>query len=171
MRMTEDDAWKFLEETAEKTMQWEEFNEKSLTPTSKGNIYSIENSIASEAKIVALMRRIEALEVKRTPPQLDHINQLSAPSCFNCTLQLMCWKISRCYQIHSRATKINWMLHFNAKWMIHLPQLTIRGGGIILISRETRGHIKEGPSPTLIRLVVHNFLGPMQANSKILKLL
>ena len=31
MRMTNDDAWMFLEEMAEKTMQWEGFSEKSST--------------------------------------------------------------------------------------------------------------------------------------------
>jgi len=52
------------------TMQWEGFNVKSLTttPTSKGGIHSIENSIVAEAKMAALIRRIQALEVKGTPP-------------------------------------------------------------------------------------------------------
>ena len=67
-------------------MQGEGFNDKSLTitPTSRSDIHSIENSVVVKAKIAALMRRIEALKVKRTPPQLDHVNQISAPSCFNC---------------------------------------------------------------------------------------
>ena len=74
----------FLEKMTEKTMQWEGFNDKlSTTFKSKGNIYSIENSIAAEANIGALTRRIEDLEVKRTPLQLDYVNQISAPSCFN----------------------------------------------------------------------------------------
>ena len=61
-------------------------NEKSSTkgPTSKGDIHSIERSIAVEAKIAALMGRIEALEGKRMTPHLNYVNQISAPSCFNC---------------------------------------------------------------------------------------
>ena len=60
-----------LEEMAEKTMQWEGFNEKppttnSTTP-SRSVVHSIENSIAAEAKMVALMKRIEMLESKGSP--------------------------------------------------------------------------------------------------------
>ena len=40
------------------------FNNNS---TLSGDVHSIENSIAAEAKVAALMRRIEALELKRTP--------------------------------------------------------------------------------------------------------
>jgi len=55
MRITEDDAWKFLKEMAEKTMQWKRINEKSsTTPILKGDIHSIENFIAAEAKMAAL---------------------------------------------------------------------------------------------------------------------
>ena len=77
MRMTENDAWRFFEEMAEKGMQWEGFSKKLLTTTSsttsKSGMHLIENSIAAEAKMVALMRRIKALEIKGTSPQLDHI--------------------------------------------------------------------------------------------------
>ena len=71
---------------AEKTMRWERFTERSsiITPTLRGDIYSIESSIIVEVKVVAFMRRIEALELKRTPAQLDHINQIFAPSYINC---------------------------------------------------------------------------------------
>jgi len=43
-------------------------------------MHSIENSIAAEAKMVALMRRTEAHDVKGTSPQIDQVNQISAPS-------------------------------------------------------------------------------------------
>ena len=67
-------------------MQWEGFTERSslITPTLMGDVHSIENSSAAEAKVAALMRRIEALELKRTPAQLDYINQIFTPSCYNC---------------------------------------------------------------------------------------
>ena len=85
MMMTEDDARKFVKDIAEKNMQGEGFTERSsiITPTLMGDVYSIENSITAEAKVAALMRRIEALELKRTLAQLDHINQIFTPSCFN----------------------------------------------------------------------------------------
>ena len=45
IRKIEEDAWKFLEEMVEKTMQLEGFNEKpsTIASTSKGGIHSIEN--------------------------------------------------------------------------------------------------------------------------------
>ena len=67
---------------AEKTKQWEGFTERSsiITPKLRGDVHSIENSSAAEAK----MRRIEALELKRTHAQLDHINKIFTPSCYSC---------------------------------------------------------------------------------------
>ena len=67
----------------EKTMQSEGFTEKSsiITHKLRDGVHSIENSSTAEAKVVALMRRIEALELKRTLAQLDHINQIFTPSC------------------------------------------------------------------------------------------
>ena len=69
MRMTKDDTWKFLEEMVEKTLHWEGLNKKvsTTTPTTKGGVHSIVNFIAAEAKIAALMRIIEVLEIKRIP--------------------------------------------------------------------------------------------------------
>jgi len=54
------------ERAFKKTMHWKSFNEKpsTLNPTLKGGIHSIETFKAAEAKIVALMCRIEALKVK-----------------------------------------------------------------------------------------------------------
>ena len=55
----------------EKTMQWEGFNEMpptiNSTTTSRSGVHLIENSIAAEAKMAALMRRIEILKSKGTP--------------------------------------------------------------------------------------------------------
>jgi len=88
MRMTDDIAWIFFEEMTEKIMQWEGFNEKppttNSTTTLRSGIHSIENSIATEAKMATLMRRIEVLESKGTPQQFDQVNQTFVPNCFNC---------------------------------------------------------------------------------------
>ena len=43
-------------------MQWETFTEKP--PTHKSGMHTIYNSIAAEAKITALVRKIEDLEMK-----------------------------------------------------------------------------------------------------------
>ena len=47
MMMTEDDALKFVEDMAEKSMQGEGFTERSsiITPTLRGDVHSIENSM------------------------------------------------------------------------------------------------------------------------------
>jgi hypothetical protein len=86
MGMTDESAWQFLEEIAEKTMQWEGFREKasSTTLATKGGIHHIDTSIIVEAKIVALARKVEELEVKTTTPRPEQVNQLSQPGYFNC---------------------------------------------------------------------------------------
>jgi len=97
MRKTEEEAFEFLEELPEKTMQWESFNEKlsTLNLTLKGGIYSTETSIAVETKIVDLMRRIEALEVKGHS-YVNQVNQIFTSSCLNVKLQIMCWRNIPC---------------------------------------------------------------------------
>ena len=78
-------------------MQWESFNEKPLTSntTSKGGIHSIKISIAVEAKIAALMHRIEALEVKG-PFYVNQVNQFSHPTFSTVELQIMYWRNDSC---------------------------------------------------------------------------
>ena len=85
MAMTEESAWEFLEKLANKTMQWEGFREKvASTNSMKGGINQIETSIALEANITALARKVEDLEVKHNNPPHAQINQLSQSGCFNC---------------------------------------------------------------------------------------
>ena len=71
------DAWTFLEELAEKTNQWENFNDKP----SKGEINSIANSIA-ESKLSAAIKRIEILE--KQPHSNTNTNHIPESCCFNC---------------------------------------------------------------------------------------
>ena len=75
MKKNEDEAWEFLGDLAEKTMQWESTNDQLIDkPTpSKGGIHSIESSIATEAKYNTLARRLEALEMK----EKAQVNQVS----------------------------------------------------------------------------------------------
>jgi hypothetical protein len=83
LKKSDEDAWKFLEELSEKTMQWETFTEKPTTaPAHKSGMHTIENSIAAEAKIVVLMRRLEALEVKE--PATSQTQQIQSPTCNHC---------------------------------------------------------------------------------------
>jgi len=99
---------KILRRDSEKDNAVEGFEEKiSTTPTSKESVHSIDKSIAAEANMAALMRRIEAFEVKGTPPQLDHAIRSLHRAIQTVTLQLMCWKIAHYSLIHWRAAKIN----------------------------------------------------------------
>ncbi|KAK1265662.1 hypothetical protein QJS04_geneDACA014972 [Acorus gramineus] len=70
----ETEAWAFLEEVAEKSMQWETIREPEKLMPSKGGIHSIDSSFESEAKFASLIRRVEALEMK---PNHDSVNQVS----------------------------------------------------------------------------------------------
>ena len=85
MNMTDEDAWNFLEEMAEKTMQWEGFREKAMSAitTEKGGLHQVETSIAAEAKFVALARRVKELEEKRKTVKHEQVNQVSQRCCFN----------------------------------------------------------------------------------------
>ena len=55
LMMTDADAWKFLEDLAEKTMQWEGFNKKLAMSTAKAGIHAVDTSIAQEAKLSAVI--------------------------------------------------------------------------------------------------------------------
>ncbi|XXG53381.1 hypothetical protein AAC387_Pa03g1479 [Persea americana] len=66
---TADEAWTFLEETAENTLQWAPIKREPITPTiiEKGGMFKVEPKIEAEAKLATLMRRIEALELNQKP--------------------------------------------------------------------------------------------------------
>ena len=67
MQKDENQGWDLFEDLAEKTLQWESASEKSRNSQSIASrrcFLSLESSIATEAKIATLMRRIEALETK-----------------------------------------------------------------------------------------------------------
>ena len=64
MRKDENQGWDLFEDLAEKPLQWESTSEKprnSQPIASKVGLLSLESSIAMEAKIATLMRRIKAL--------------------------------------------------------------------------------------------------------------
>ena len=83
LKKSDEDAWNFLEELSEKTMQWETFTEKPIsTPTNKNGMHTLENSIAAEAKMTVVMRRLDALEIKE--PDTNQVKQISSPTCNHC---------------------------------------------------------------------------------------
>ena len=62
LKKDEKQGWDLFEALAEKIIQWESCPEKHNPTTSKTGMHSIESSIAAEAKITQLMKRIELLE-------------------------------------------------------------------------------------------------------------
>ena len=88
MQKDENQGWDLFEDLAEKTLQWEPASEKprnSQSIASRGGLLSLESSIAAEAKIATLMRRIEALETKE-PANVNQINPppFHNPDCSYC---------------------------------------------------------------------------------------
>ena len=71
MQKNENEGWDLFENLAEKTIQWESTNENSRNSNSislKGGLHSIEFSIAAEARIANLARRLKVLETKEPVP-------------------------------------------------------------------------------------------------------
>ena len=74
------EVWKFLEDLAEKNLQWEITREPDrLTPLREG-VYQVQPSLAEEAKFASLIRRIEALELKGH----TQVNQVATTTCNGC---------------------------------------------------------------------------------------
>ena len=67
LKMNEDVGWLLYEDLADQTIQWEPTPKKFRTndpSSSKGGAHSIEANKAMEAKLAAVMRRLEALKTK-----------------------------------------------------------------------------------------------------------
>ena len=85
LQKDENQGWNLFEDLAEKTLQWEPTSENprnSQSMTSKGGLLFLESFITAEAKIVTLMRKIDALETKE-PAKVNQINppQMHNPGC------------------------------------------------------------------------------------------
>ena len=88
LQKDENEEWDLYENLAEKTIQWEPTSETSRNPnsiSSKGGLHSIESSIANEAKLANIARRLEALETKEPSP-VNQVspNQFPTPGCTYC---------------------------------------------------------------------------------------
>ena len=96
MNKTDEAAWTFLEELSEKTMQWESFDTSknaTVTPAaptlaSRSGLHVVDASIATEARLAAVLRRIEDLEEKGASQvestRIKPANQASTSGCGFC---------------------------------------------------------------------------------------
>ena len=79
LQKDENKRWNLYENLPKTTIQWEPTNENSRNSnsissiSSKGDLHSIQSSIAAGAKIVTIMRRLEALKTREPVP----VNQVS----------------------------------------------------------------------------------------------
>ena len=84
MEKDEDQGWEFFEDLAEKTMLWESTREpqksnESSSSSSKG-LHSIGNSVATDAKLATLTRRLEALETSKPLSSLSMYPNYNFPN-------------------------------------------------------------------------------------------
>jgi len=88
LQKNENEGWDLYEILAEKTIQWEPTNENSMNSksmSSKGGLHLIESSIAAEARITKLARRLKVLEAKK-PVSVNQVslNQFLTPGSTYC---------------------------------------------------------------------------------------
>ena len=105
LQKDENKGWDLYENLAEKTIQWEPTSETSRNSnsiSSKGGFYSIELSIANEAKLANLARRLEALETNEPSP-VNQVspNQFSTPGCTYCQAMIMCLRSVLCFKFNN----------------------------------------------------------------------
>jgi len=79
LKKDENQGWDLFEVLAEKIIQWESYPKKTDPATSRTGIHSIKSSIAAEAKITQLMRRLELLEAR----ELNSVNQVNPTPVIN----------------------------------------------------------------------------------------
>ena len=75
------EAWQFLEDLAKKNLQWEMTRKLERSTLLRDGIHQIQAFLAVEAKIATLTRRLENLELQRSPI----MDQVSTPMCNGCS--------------------------------------------------------------------------------------
>jgi len=123
--------WSF----SRKTIQWEPCPEKTNPTTFRTGMHSIESSIAAEAEITQLMRRLELLEV-REPNSMNQVNPMHVTTlgCTYCHALTHLFECPICraqqmfpenmnavyarpnYNPYSKTYNTGWRNHLNFSW-------------------------------------------------------
>jgi len=112
LKKDEDQGWDLYEALSEKIIQWESYPEKTNPTTSRTGMHSIVSSIAAEAKITQLMRRLELLEA-RDPSSVNQVNPTQVISS-GCTY---CHTLTHLYDNpYSKTYNPRWRNHPNFSW-------------------------------------------------------
>ncbi|XP_074336127.1 uncharacterized protein LOC141673290 [Apium graveolens] len=80
MDKNEEEAWQFFEELAEKTMLWESTREPNPEPERSKGLHVVGISIATEAKLATLTKRLEVLETNNVSSQFFICANCSSPN-------------------------------------------------------------------------------------------
>jgi len=124
------DAWEFLEDLAEKTMQWETTWDDSLSSRiARGGLHFVSDVSHLESKVAALENMLKGLT-----PQMTQLSQTATASCSHC--QALDHSLSACpYFAHQLATgqEQGSMAFQRARTTLSLL-FTIQGGEITLTS-------------------------------------
>ena len=170
MKKNENEGWLLYEELADNNIQWEPTPKKFRTNdpiSSKGGVHSIEANIATEAKLAAVMQRLEALETKESVS----VNQVSPTPSASCTYyQAMNHVFEECPVFIAHQTLPEHMsAAFTRPTNNHIHPPIIPVGEITQISHGSQTTmIKQGPnSPTIFNNLFINKIFP----TKILHLL
>ena len=110
MQKDENERWDLYENLAEKTIQWESTSVNSRNSnsiSSKGGLHSIESSIANEAKLSNLARRLKALETKEPSP-VNQVspNPFSTPGCTYCQAMNHVFEECPVFQVQQHFSKL-----------------------------------------------------------------
>jgi len=165
LRKDENQGWDLFEDLAKKTLQWEPASEKprnSQSIASRGWLLSLESSIAAEAKIAALMRRIEALEIKE-PANVNQINlpPLHNPGCSYC--QAPNHVFEECHVFHTQQVPTEHLKRpTHGRHIIPTRKHTITVRGITQISLGPRIILSGLISPTIFTILVLHQIFPVK---------
>jgi len=121
-------TWEFLEDLAEKTMQWETPHDDSMSSRfTNGRLHSVSDVNHLESKIAVLENMLKGLT-----PQMSQLSQTSTMSCSQC--QALDHSLTACpYFAHQLATEQGKQVWpFRNLRMSPSPHITTQGGGITL---------------------------------------
>ena len=117
------------EDLAKKILQWEPSNEEfrnSNSISSERGLHSIEDSIATEAKLANIMRRLEVIEL-RNPVSVNQLSSTSPAGCTYCQAMNHVFEECPVFMAHQMLPE-----HMNAAFSrppaIHIHRRTISVG-------------------------------------------
>ena len=149
MSKNPEEAMDFLNYVAEVSRGWDEPNAREVgrmksQPNAKGGMYVLNEDIDMKAKVVAMARRLEELEMKKVQEvQAISKTPVQAMPCSICQsyehLVEECPTIPAVREMFGDQAKL--LVNSNPITMLHMATPTIQIGGIIQISLGNQSHL------------------------------